>query len=164
MVYSISNIWFMSQPAVKTVQCLLHSAEFAAILWLLAPWGHPRPAVYLISACVVLSLYLCCVCSSIPWHCCPCRQQFLTFPFPSPNCRLSCAMFISIYLFYLFIHLFMFSSTEPFGSSVTGAKRGLGARDLQLDCGLGRPVGCSSTLGCDCSCSSWAPWAPSLHL
>ena len=38
----------------------------------------------------------------------------------------------------------MFSSTEPFGSSVTGAQRGLGARDLQLDCGLGRPVGCSS--------------------
>ena len=58
----------------------------------------------------------------------------------------------------------MFSSTEPFGSSVTGAQRGLGARDLQLDCGLGRPVGCSSTLGCDCSCSSWAPWASSLHL
>ena len=29
---------------------------------------------------------------------------------------------------------------------------------------LGRQVGCSSTLGCDCSCSSWAPWAPSLHL
>ena len=58
----------------------------------------------------------------------------------------------------------MFSSTEPFGSSVTGAQRGLGARDLQLDCGLGRPVGCSSTLGCDCSCSSWAPWASSLHV
>ena len=29
---------------------------------------------------------------------------------------------------------------------------------------LGRPVGCSSTQGCDCSCSSWAPWAPSLPL
>ena len=71
---------------------------------------------------------------------------------------------ISIYLFYLFIHLFMFSSPEPFGSSVTGAQRGLGVRGLQLDCGLGRPVRCSSTLGCDCSCSSWAPWASSLHL
>ena len=70
----------------------------------------------------------------------------------------------SIYLFYLFIHLFMFSSTEPFGSSVTGAQRELGARGLQLDCGLGRPVRCSSTLGCDCSCSSWAPWASSFHL
>ena len=71
---------------------------------------------------------------------------------------------ISIYLFYLFIHLFMFPFTEPFGYSVTGAQRGLGVRGLQLDCGLGRPVGCSSTLGCDCSCSSWEPWAPSLHL
>ena len=71
---------------------------------------------------------------------------------------------ISIYLFYLFIHLSMFPFTEPFGSSVTGAQRGLGVRGLQLDYGLGRPVGCSSTLGCDCSCSSWAPWAPSLHL
>ena len=71
---------------------------------------------------------------------------------------------ISIYLFYLFIHLFMFLFTEPFGSSVTGAQRGLGVRGLQLDYGLGRPVGCSSTLGCDCSCSSWAPWAPILHL
>ena len=70
----------------------------------------------------------------------------------------------SIYLFYLFIHLFMFSSTEPFGSSVTGAQRELGARGLQLDCGLGRPVRYSSTLGCDCSCSSWAPWASSFHL
>ena len=64
---------------------------------------------------------------------------------------------ISIYLFYLFIHLFMFLFTEPFGSSVTGAQRGLGVRGLQLDYGLGRPVGCSRTLGCDCSCSSWAP-------
>ena len=58
----------------------------------------------------------------------------------------------------------MFSSTEPFGSSVTGAQRELGARGLQLDCGLGRPVRCSSTLGCDCSCSSWAPWASNLIL
>ena len=147
------------------MQCLLHSAESAAVLWLLGPWGCPHPPVYLTSACVVLSFCLCCVCYSISWHCCPCRYQFLTLPFPSsPNCRLSCAGFISIYLFYLFIHLFMFSSTEPFGSSVTGAQRGLGARDLQLDCGLGRPVGCSSTLGCDCSCSSWAPWASSFHL
>ena len=58
----------------------------------------------------------------------------------------------------------MFSSTEPFGSSVTGVQRGLGARGLQLDCGLGRPVRCSSTLGCDCCCSSWSHWASSLHL
>ena len=40
----------------------------------------------------------------------------------------------------------MFSSTEPFGSSVTGVQRGLWARGLQLDCGL---VGQSGVL---------APW------
>ena len=27
------------------VQCLLYSAEFAAVLWLLGPSGHPPPAV-----------------------------------------------------------------------------------------------------------------------
>ena len=62
MVSSISNIWFMSlSQLLESVQCLLHSAEFAAALWLLGPWGHPHPVVYLISACIVLSLYLCCV-------------------------------------------------------------------------------------------------------
>ena len=90
------------------------------------------------------------------------------FPPPPPPPALTAGFLVgglfSIYLFYLFIHLFMFSSTEPFGSSVTGAQRELGARGLQLDCGLGRPVRCSSTLGCDCSCSSWAPWASSFHL
>ena len=34
------------------VQCLLYSAEFAAVLWLLGPRGHPPPAVCLISAIV----------------------------------------------------------------------------------------------------------------
>ena len=29
---------------------------------------------------------------------------------------------------------------------------------------IGQASWCSSTSGCDCSCSSWAPWAPSLHL
>ena len=168
MVSSISNIWFMSlSQLLESVQCLLHSAEFAAVLWLLGPWGHPHPVVYLISACVVLSLYLCCLvvlycgivvlADSSSWH----------FP-PPPPPALTAGFLVgglfSIYLFYLFIHLFMFSSTEPFGSSVTGAQRELGARGLQLDCGLGRPVRCSSTLGCDCSCSSWAPWASSFHL
>ena len=116
-------------------------------------------ALFFHCTCVVFALLyrgIVVLADSSSWH-------FLSPP-PSPNRRLSCAGFISIYLFYLFIHLFMFSSTEPFGSSVTGAQRGLGARGLQLDWGLGRPVRCSSTLGCDCSCSSWAPWASSLHL
>ena len=55
------------------VQCLLYSAEFAAVLWLLGPSGHPPPAVCLISACVLLPLCLCCVCCSIPLHCCLCE-------------------------------------------------------------------------------------------
>ena len=39
---------------LASVQYLLHSSEFAAVLlWMLRPWGHPHPAVYLISACVV---------------------------------------------------------------------------------------------------------------
>ena len=49
----------------------------------------------------------------------------------------------------------MFSFTKPSVFSVMGAQRGLGKR-------LGRPVGCSSAMGC--GCSSWAPWAPNLHL
>ena len=39
---------------LASVQYLLHSPEFVAVLlWMLRPWGHPHPAVYLISACVV---------------------------------------------------------------------------------------------------------------
>ena len=39
---------------LASVQYLLHSPEFAAVLlWMLRPWGCPHPAVYLISACVV---------------------------------------------------------------------------------------------------------------
>ena len=35
-------------------QYLLCSAEFATVLlWMLGHWGHPHPAVYLISACIV---------------------------------------------------------------------------------------------------------------
>ena len=40
-----------------------------------------------------------------------------------------------------------FLSTEPSGSSVTGACGGLGTGGSWLGCGLGRPVGCSSALG-----------------
>ena len=151
------------------MQFLLHSAEFAAVLWLLGPWGHPHPVVYLISACIVLSLYLCCVWLFYTVALLSLQIAVLDISLHLPPPPALTAGFLvgglfSIYLFYLFIHLFMFSSTEPFGSSVTGAQRELGARGLQLDCGLGRPVRCSSTLGCDCSCSSWAFWASSFHL
>ena len=55
-----------------------------------------------------------------------------------------------------------FFSTELSGSSVTGAWRGPGTGGLSLGCRLGRPVGCSSALGCDCGCSPRASQAPSL--
>ena len=39
---------------LASVQYLLHSAELVAVLlWMLGPWGHPHPAVYLISTCIV---------------------------------------------------------------------------------------------------------------
>ena len=65
MVSSFSSIWFISlSQLLESVQHLLHSAEFAAILWLLGPWGKPRPALYTSSvhalfcrcACVVFAL------------------------------------------------------------------------------------------------------------
>ena len=38
---------------LASMQYLLHSAEFAAVLlWMLGPQGHPHSTVYLISACV----------------------------------------------------------------------------------------------------------------
>ena len=108
MVSSISSIWFMSQPAVRICATFVAFSRVCSNTVVVGALGPSSSSgIYLISACIVLSLCLCCVCSSMPWHCCPCRQQFLTFPFPlSPNCRLSCAGFISIYLFiYSFIYL-----------------------------------------------------------
>ena len=58
----------------------------------------------------------------------------------------------------------MFSPTELSGSSVMGAHRGLGMGSAWLDCSLGRPLRCSSALGCDFGWSTWALRALSLHL
>ena len=150
------------------MQCLLHSAEFAAVLWWLGALG-PSSSSGIPYQCMLCSFIVPVLCLVVLY----CGivvladSSYWNFP-PPPPPALTAGFLVgglfSIYLFYLFIHLFMFSSTEPFGSSVTGAQRELGARGLQLDWGLGRPVRCSSTLGCDCSCSSWAPWASSFHL
>ena len=48
----------------------------------------------------------------------------------------------------------MFSSIEPSGSSVIMliGGRGLGGGGSWLDCGLGKPVRCSSSLVYNCGC------------
>ena len=46
--------WKYISQLLASVQYLLCFAEFAALLWMLGPWGHPHPVVYLISACIVL--------------------------------------------------------------------------------------------------------------
>ena len=138
---------------LASMQYLLHSAEFAAVLlWMLGPQGHPHSTVYLISACVVPPCA--CVVFAVLQH------GILVLEDSSSRCFLPSTLiagfllqglFLFICNIYSSIYLFMFSSTEPSGSSVIGAQRGFSARGLQLDCRLGRPVGCSSTLGCDCT-------------
>ena len=88
----------------------------------------------------------------------------LDISFPLPPSLTAGFLVQGLFLFICFIYSFIYLCFPPLSHLALVWQRGLGARDLQLDCGLGRPVGCSSTLGCDCSCSSWAPWASSLHL
>ena len=45
--------WKYISQLFASVQYLLCFAKFAALLWMLGPWGHPHPVVYLISACIV---------------------------------------------------------------------------------------------------------------
>ena len=147
-----------------SICCILQ--HFAAVLWSMGPWGYPCSAVYLISACVVLPCAHIVFTALQPgiviledsgsWHFPPLPPS-LTL-----NAGFSCVRFISIYLFYLFSC--MFSSTELSGSSVMGAHRGLGMGSAWLDCSLGRPLRCSSALGCDFGWSTWALRALSLHL
>ena len=142
---------------LTSVQHLLHFAEFAAVLM-----GLFEPGVILIQ----WFTFQCTPCSTI----CMCHVVFavlqhgiLVLEDSSSWCFLPSTLiagfllqglFLFICNMYSSIYLFMFSSTEPSGSSVIGAQRGFSTRGLQLDCRLGRLVGCSSTLGCDCSCSS----------
>ena len=143
---------------LTSVQHFLHFAEFAAVLMgLFEPWGHPHPVVYLSVHTLFHNMHVpCCVCCSIAWDSNVLEDSSSRCFLPSTLIAgfLLQGLFLFICNIYSSIYLFMFSSTEPSGSSVIGAQRGFSARGLQLDCGLGRPVGCSSTLGCDCSCSS----------
>ena len=126
------------------MQHLLHSTELnTAVLWSLGPWGRPCSAIYPISACIIPP----CACVKFAVYSVALfflRVAVLGISF-SPTLT---ERFISIYLFYAFIHLFIYvSSTEPSVFRVMGAQGGLGTR-------LGRPVGCSSTMGCGCSSST----------
>ena len=114
-----------------SVQHLLHSTEFAAVLlWMLGPWGHPHLVVYLISAHIVPPCA--CVVFAVLQHGILVLEDSISWSFLPSNLTAG----------FLLWGLFLQAATLA----------------------LGRPVGCSSTLGCDCRCSSWAPWAPSLHL
>ena len=166
MVSSISNIWFMSKPAVRICAMFVAFSRVCSSTVVVGALGPSSSSgiPYQCMRCSFIVPVLCLVvlycgivvlADSSSWH---------SPPPPSPNCRLSCRGFI-FYLFVLFIHSSIYVFLHwAIGSSVTGAQRELGARGLQLDWGLGRPVRCSSTLGCDCSCNSWAPWASSFHL
>ena len=79
-------------------QHLLHSVAFAAVLWFLGSWGCPLLAVYLISACVFLSLA--CVEFVVL------NRGIIVLP-PNSNCRVSSVGFISYCLFNLLINLFI---------------------------------------------------------
>ena len=74
MVSSISSIWFISQQAVGICATFVAFSRVCSNTVVVGALGPSSSSgIYLISACIVLSLCLCCVCSSMPWHCCPCR-------------------------------------------------------------------------------------------
>ena len=161
--------------------------------WLLAFMQHLLHSVWS-STVVVGTLrpslsigipYQCMCCSTECLHCnrCsivrhyhPCRLWFLAFPPPTLT-----AGFISIYYYYYYyyyyynyyyyfffhlltrfiIHVFLHSAIWP---QCDSAHRGLGVGCLWMDCGLGRPVWCSSTSGYYCGFSPRVSRAHILHL
>ena len=125
---------------LASMQYLLQSAEFAAVLLgLFEPWGCPRPAVYLISACIV------------PPHACVVfavlQCGILVLEDSSSWCFLPSTLiagfllrglFLLICIIYSFIYFFMFTSTEPSGSSVMGAQRGVQHKRLTAGLQVGQ--------------------------
>ena len=88
-------------------QHLLHSVAFAAVLWFLGSRSCPLLAVYLISACVFLSL-ACIVFVVLHRGIVVLKDSSsLCFLPHNPNCRLSSAGFILYDLFCLLINLFI---------------------------------------------------------
>ena len=86
--------------------CSICCILFGAVLWSLGPWGHPYQVVDLTSACVVLPCV--CIVITLLW----CGVVFLadggSWHFVPPPPTLI-AVFISIYLFFLFIDSLLYS-------------------------------------------------------
>ena len=148
-----------------SVQYLLHSAEFAAVLlWMLGPWGHPHSAVYLISACIVPPGAH--VVFAVLQH------GILVLEDSSSRCFLPSTLiagfllqglFLFICNIYSSIYLFMFSSTEPSGSSVL--RGGLAQEAYSWIVGWVDQLGVLAPQGVTVvAAPAWAPWALSLHL
>ena len=143
MISSISSIWFAFELAVSVCAAFVafYRVKYssAVIIGALGPSsfsGIPYQCMHYSTMCLCSLFYSMALFSL--------RVTVLGISF-SPTLT---AGFIPIYLFYSFIHLFIYvSSTEPSVFRVMGAQGGLGTR-------LGKPVGCSSTMGC--GCSSWA--------
>ena len=108
---------------------------------------------------------------SIVWHYHPCRLWFLAFPPPQPQLQglflfiIIIIIIIITIIFHLLthfiIHVFLHSAIWL---QCDSAHRGLGVGCLWMDCGLGRPVWCSSTSGYYCGFSPRVSRAHSLHL
>jgi len=110
------------------VLCLVRPVVFAAVVWLLEPCGWDCPAVFRASVCVVVPCGCRVFVSLLVWRC----GFYYSLAVP-PS-------FWNICMCIIF-------STEPFGLCVTGACWEPWAGGSWLGCRLGRPVGCSSTLG-----------------
>ena len=91
------------------MQHLLHSTELnTAVLWSLGPWGRPCSAIYPISACIIPP----CACVKFAVYSVALfflRVAVLGISF-SPTLT---SGFIFIYLFYLFIHPFIYLCFPP---------------------------------------------------
>ena len=117
---------------------------------------------------VCVSASICCVLQSLQQYCCGCqglRAVFIQWYTLSVH-----ALFHHVPVFCLLFLIAWDSCPEdsiswcflPSNLTAGFLLQGLFLQAATL--ALGRQVGCSSTLGCDYSCSSLAPWAPSLHL
>ena len=128
------------------MQCLLHSAEFAAVL----RCSFIVPVLCLLFYTVaLLSLQI----------------AVLDISFPLPAALTAGFLVQGLFLFIWFIYSFIYLCFPPLSHLALVWQVLRGGLEQGTCSWIAGWVGqCSSTLGCDCSCSSWAPWASSLHL